>query len=72
MLKLSKRQLDVFKLVVLGWKYREIAKELGISTGSIYSYLRAIYPKIGARNRVEAIHYALKNEIVKNLYEEEG
>lgn len=49
----SRRQRRVIELVAQGLKNREIAIELGIAEPVVRKYLREIYAKIGASNRVE-------------------
>src|SRR5690554_6413061 len=58
---LTPRELDVLRLAAQGLKNREIAARLGLAAKTIEHMLgnsdpdRAIYPKIGVENRVEAI-----------------
>lgn len=52
---LTKRQQEVFALIVKGLCNREIAFLLGISENTVEQHIRSIYKKLGIRNRVEAV-----------------
>ncbi len=58
---LSRRQSELLGLLVQGLKNREIAKEMGISEGTVKAYLTTLFEKVGARDRFELALYGLKN-----------
>ena len=51
---LTKREVDILRLVALGKSNREIADDLSLQEKTIKHYMTAIMGKIHARNRVEA------------------
>jgi DNA-binding CsgD family transcriptional regulator len=55
---LSRRELEVVKLVAVGRTNREVAQELYLSPRTIDMHVRNILRKLGARSRVEAVHRA--------------
>lgn len=52
--KLSKREQEVITLLAKGYIYREIGDALGISLGSVRTYLQRIYEKLHVQTRTEA------------------
>lgn len=53
--KVSKRQAEVVSLVARGYLDKEIARQLGISLGTVKTYLSRLYRDNGFRNRAEAV-----------------
>lgn len=51
---LTPRQLEVLKCVAVGMSNQEIARALGITTGTVKLHIHTILALIGARNRTEA------------------
>ena len=60
--KLSKREQEVITLLAKGYIYREIGDALGISLGSVRTYLQRIYEKLHVQTRTEATEKFLKRE----------
>lgn len=56
---LTKRQQEIFTLIIDGLCNKEIALLLGISENTVEQHIRSIYKKLGIRSRVEAVklHY---------------
>lgn len=52
---LTARQMDVVRLLSLGKPNKLIARELGISEGTVKIHLAAIFRALDVRNRVEAV-----------------
>ncbi len=52
--KLSNRELEVLRAMVLGKSNKEIAKELGLSPDTIKDHLENVYRKLEAQDRVTA------------------
>jgi two-component system, NarL family, nitrate/nitrite response regulator NarL len=52
--KLSSRELEVLRSMVLGKSNKEIAKELGLSPDTIKDHLENVYRKLEAQDRVTA------------------
>jgi LuxR family transcriptional regulator, maltose regulon positive regulatory protein len=55
---LSDRELTVLRLLGGPLSRREIGRELGISTDTVKSHVRAIYRKLGVSSRTEAVERA--------------
>jgi len=55
---LSDREIDVLERLGEGLKDREIARALSVSEATVKTHLRAIYRKLGVRNRAQAAAFA--------------
>lgn len=58
---LSKREFQVFCLIVSGKKNKEIAQELSVSMATISTHRANILEKMGLKNSSELLYYAFKN-----------
>ncbi len=56
---LTKREVEILRLLAQGARNKEIAGELVVSVHTVERHLANIYAKIDARNRSEATAYAL-------------
>jgi two-component system, NarL family, nitrate/nitrite response regulator NarL len=56
---LTKREIDVVKLVVDGHTNRDVAQKLGLTEHTVGNYLFRIYEKLGISSRVELVLYSL-------------
>lgn len=63
--KLTSRQLEVLESIVRGFTNPDISKRLGISADAVKQHLNAVYSKLGAANRVEAVAIALRRHLLK-------
>lgn len=63
--ELSKRQREILDLLVKGRTNGEIAAQLVLQEDSIKKIVNAIFEKIGARNRAEAVAIALRKHLLK-------
>jgi DNA-binding CsgD family transcriptional regulator len=61
---LSRREVDVLRLVAAGRSNREIGQELSISGHTVANHVRSILRKTGAGNRTEAAGYAHRNALL--------
>jgi two-component system, NarL family, nitrate/nitrite response regulator NarL len=61
--RLSPRQQQVAKLLLQGQSNKLIARNLGLSEGTVKAHVSAIFQIIGAKNRVEAVTLAAKSGI---------
>jgi DNA-binding NarL/FixJ family response regulator len=61
---LTARELDVLALVSQGLSNREVARELGISEHTVKFHLAAIYGKLDASTRTEAVRRALRRGLI--------
>jgi DNA-binding NarL/FixJ family response regulator len=57
---LSRRELEVFKLLLKGGSNKEIALSLEICQKTVEEHLTSIYAKIGVRSRVEAVLWGME------------
>lgn len=55
MSELTKRELEILKLVQRGRRNREIAHEMGIEEKTVKNHINNIYSKLGIESRVEAM-----------------
>lgn len=62
--KLSRRELDVLNLIGQGLKTPEIADELCLSYHTIETHRSNILLKVGVKNSVELVKWAVENEII--------
>jgi DNA-binding NarL/FixJ family response regulator len=53
--KLTPRETDVLNQLAKGFRYKEIVDNLGISNGTLHSYIRNIYEKLHVHSRTEAV-----------------
>ena len=58
---LSERQVDVLRKAVQGKANKVIARELGISEGTVKAHLSAAFRALGVRNRTEAVYAAARS-----------
>ena len=63
---LSKRELEVIKLIGEGLKSKEIAERLFISEITVRHHLTSIFSKLDLSDRVELMLYAYKNGLAKS------
>lgn len=61
---LSSREVEVLKLFCEGMSNQEIADKLFISVRTVESHKTHIMQKLGIKNNVEMIKYAIKNKII--------
>lgn len=53
--KLAPREMEVLDQLSKGFRYKEIVDNLGISHGTLHSYIRNIYEKLHVHSRTEAV-----------------
>ena len=58
---LSERQVDVLRKAVQGKANKVIARELGISEGTVKAHLSAAFRALGVHNRTEAVYAAARS-----------
>ena len=61
---LTPRELDVLKLMALGYSNTEIAECEFVSMATVKTHVRHILTKTGSRDRVHAVLYALTHGVV--------
>lgn len=62
---LTDRQRKVLESVTRGLSNPEIAKQFGISIDAVKQHLNAVFLKLGAANRSEAVAIALRRQLLK-------
>jgi DNA-binding NarL/FixJ family response regulator len=62
---LTTREQDVLELLALGLSNKRIAERLGISEHTVKFHVNAIYGKLGASTRTEAVNRALRRGLLR-------
>lgn len=62
--ELSRRERDIVKLIGRGRSNREIGQELGLTEGTVKSYVVNILTKLEAKDRAQAVTEALRRGII--------
>jgi LuxR family transcriptional regulator, regulator of acetate metabolism len=62
--RLSRRELDVLRLVAVGASNMEIAVELRLSPETVKSYLRTAMRRLDSHNRTGAVHAAKRSGLL--------
>ena len=62
---LSPRQTEILESIGRGLSNIDIAKQLGISLDMVKEHVSALFLKIGAANRTEAVAIALRKHLLK-------
>src|SRR5258708_30417086 len=58
--RLSEREVKILRLIFQGLVNKEIGERLGLSESGVKSALRALFSKIGAKTRSQAVRVALE------------
>jgi ATP/maltotriose-dependent transcriptional regulator MalT len=61
---LTRREVEVLRLVASGMSNREISAALVLSLRTAARHVTNIYAKIGARNRADATAYAIRHNLI--------
>ncbi|HHX7191411.1 hybrid sensor histidine kinase/response regulator transcription factor [Bacillus thuringiensis] len=61
---LTKRELEILKLLSKGSRYKTIASTLYLSNGTVRNYASNLYEKLGVKNREEAVQKAKETGIL--------
>jgi DNA-binding NarL/FixJ family response regulator len=64
---LTSRELEVLRLLAVGMRPKEIARDLVISPKTVASHIQRVLAKLGAHSRAEAIAIAYREGFVKAL-----
>ncbi|MGH0030372.1 MAG: response regulator [Myxococcota bacterium] len=62
---LTRRQLQVLRLVAEGLSTRQIAEELGVSVKTAQTHRTSLMKKVGAHKASELVRYAIRERIVE-------
>ena len=63
--QLSPRQSEILDFITRGLSNQGIAQEIGISIPMVKEHLNALFEKLGAANRTEAVAIALRKHLLK-------
>ena len=63
--RLSPRQAEILRSIVRGRSNPDIAKQLGISIDMVKEHIEALFQKLGASNRPEAVAIAMRKQLLK-------
>jgi DNA-binding NarL/FixJ family response regulator len=63
--RLSDREFQVMRLLVQGRSLKEVAAELALSVKTISTFHTRIWEKLGVKNDVEMVHYALEHHLAE-------
>ena len=63
--ELTSRELDVLRLVALGWRNEHIAEELGVTLNTVRAHVVNLRAKLDADSRFEAVMTALRLGILE-------
>jgi DNA-binding NarL/FixJ family response regulator len=61
---LTDRETEVLRLIVAGETNQDIAEQLHIGLGTVKHHVRAVFAKLGARDRVQAVLIAQELNLV--------
>lgn len=61
---LTPREIDVLKLIVLGYTNRQVGEELNISIRTVEAHRANLTDKLGTKSRVELVRYARENKLI--------
>lgn len=61
---LTPRELDVLRCVAGGWTNKRVGNHLGVALGTVKAHLKAIFGKLEARTRTEAVHIAQRRGLL--------
>jgi DNA-binding NarL/FixJ family response regulator len=62
--QLTPRERQVLRLIARGYAYKEIARELGISTKTVESHVSAVLRKLQLANRYQLTHWASERKML--------
>jgi DNA-binding NarL/FixJ family response regulator len=68
---LSDREFQVMRFLVAGKSLKEVASELSLSAKTISTFHTRIWEKLGVKNDVELVHYALEHKLTDRQAGEE-
>ena len=62
--RLTKRELEVLRLLASGLSNGQIAETLGVSPTTVRNHVEHLLSKLGVHSKLEAVVYAARNQIV--------
>lgn len=61
---LTRRELQLLKLLAKGYTYREVAEDLNVSSHTVNSHIKNLYRKLSVKTKNEAVFTATKQGIL--------
>ena len=61
---MTRRELEVLKLLSVGLYNKEIGKNLGISERTVKNHISNIFKKINVMDRTQAAVFAIRNNLI--------
>jgi len=62
---LTERELEIVRLVASGYKNKEVGQTLTISERTVKTHLTNVFQKLGVRDRVGLVMYALRHGLTR-------
>jgi DNA-binding NarL/FixJ family response regulator len=62
--RLSPRETEIARYVAMGLKNAEVAQRLDLRESTVKTHLNSIFQKLGLRDRMELVQYAIKTGLV--------
>jgi DNA-binding NarL/FixJ family response regulator len=62
--RLTARELEIVRFVAIGLRNAEVAERMSISESTVKTHLNNIFQKLGMRDRLGLVHYAIKTGLV--------
>lgn len=69
-MNLTKREIEVCRLIADGWPIKSTADKLGISVKTVQQHINAIHQKTRAKCIAHVTQFALANGLIRNQYEQ--
>ena len=63
--ELTEKQMEILKSITRGLSNPDMAKQFGISLNAVKQHIRAVFTKLGAENRTEAVAIAMRRQLLK-------
>ena len=63
--QLTRRELEVLRMISLGWRSPQIASDLGLSLHTVRNHIRHIRRKLGATPQMQAVLAAMRLGILR-------
>lgn len=61
---LTPRELDILNAIARGYSYAEVARMLGIGSGTVHTHLKRVYRKLAANSKTEAVFEARRRGLL--------
>lgn len=62
---LTSREIEVLRLVALGYNNNEVARTMNFSIHTVKSHLENIYKKFGVHNKIQALIKAIQAGLIE-------